>query len=427
MDHGRLFFVIKRFWPGNAVAIRSSEIVPAGQWVQIAARYDGSGQAEGLKLFIDGRLCASQIIRNHLYKSPENGGNGLSFGALFRSTGLKDGMLDELRIYNRPLSAIEVRQLFDGQSLEQAIASKNAEALRPYYLSAFAPPMMKARADLAETARNYFQARNPVVETSVMEELPEPRPAYVLARGRYDASKTDDQRVTRATPGFLPPLPSSAPKNRLGLAEWLTDPRHPLTARVAVNRFWQIFFGRGLVVTMENFGLQGAEPSHPELLDWLAQDFINSGWNVKATLKKIALSATYRQDSRRRPDLQKKDPENILLARGPSQRLPAEMIRDTVLAASGLLDARVGGPPVSPYLPGDLWRESNTMSPAYHQSLGNDLYRRSLYTVCKRTSPMPDMTTFDAPSREFCTTAIVCAAERHSICRGRSGPGRKGP
>jgi hypothetical protein len=172
---------------------------------------------------------------------------------------------------------------------------------------------------------------------------------------------------------------------------------------VAVNRFWQIFFGRGLVATMENFGAQGAEPSHPELLDWLARDFINSDWNVKAMLKKIALSATYRQDSRHRPDLQKKDPENILLARGPSQRLSAEMIRDTALAASGLLDERVGGPPVSPYMPGDLWRESNTMSPAYHQSVGNDLYRRSLYTVCKRTSPMPDMTSFDAPSREFCT------------------------
>src|SRR5262249_19811590 len=152
-----------------------------------------------------------------------------------------------------------------------------------------------------------------------------------------------------------------------------------------------------------NFGLQGAEPSHPELLDWLARDFINSGWDVKATLKKIVLSATYRQDSKRRVDLQKKDPEKILLARGPSQRPPAEMLRDRVVAASGLLDDRVGGPPVSPYMPGDLWRESNTMSPAYHQSVGNDLYRRSLYTVAKRTSPMPDMTAFDAPSREFCT------------------------
>jgi hypothetical protein len=163
-----------------------------------------------------------------------------------------------------------------------------------------------------------------------------------------------------------------------------------------------MLFGRGIVLTSENFGTQGAEPTHPELLDWLARDFVNSGWNVKSTLKKIVLSATYRQDSKQRPELQKVDPENVLLARGPSQRLPAEMIRDTALAASGLLEEKLGGPPVSPYSPGDLWRESNSMSPAYRQSVGQDLYRRSLYTVWKRTTPMPDMTTFDAPSREFC-------------------------
>src|SRR5205085_12028565 len=206
------------------------------------------------------------------------------------------------------------------------------------------------------------EACNPVQETSIMQETSEPRPAYVLARGRYDAPKTEDNRVTRATPASLLGFPKSAPANRLGLAEWLSDAHHPLTARVAVNRFLLILFSRGLVATPENFGAQGAEPSHPELLDWLARDFINSGWNVKGTLKKLVLSATYRQDSKLRPDLQKKDPENILLARGPSQRLPAEMIRDTALLASGLLDPKLGGPPVSPYLPGDLWRESNSMS-----------------------------------------------------------------
>jgi hypothetical protein len=228
------------------------------------------------------------------------------------------------------------------------------------------------------------------------------RPAYVLARGRYDAPKTDDKRASRTTPSFLPPFPAGAPLDRLGLAAWLTDPHHPLTARVAMNRFWQILFGRGIVATPENFGAQGAEPTHPELLDWLARDFIQSGWDVKATLKKIVLSATYRQDSKLRPELRLKDPENLLLARGPSQRLPAEMIRDTALAASGLLDDRMGGPSVSPYLPGDLWRESNSMSPAYRQSVGSDLYRRSLYTVWKRTAPMPDMMAFDTPSREVC-------------------------
>ncbi len=410
LDQSQLFFVVKRFWPGNALAIRSKAKVRPDEWVQIAASYDGSGQAEGMKLFLDGQSLDSEIVRNHLYKSPQNGGSGLSFGALFRSTGLKNGLLDELRIYDRPLSQIEIRQLFDGHSLRDALAAKDAEALRPYYVAAVAPAVTQARAELAAATKAYFEARNPVTETSVMEELLYPRPAYVLARGRYDAPHTEDKRVVRTTPAFLPPFPADAPKNRLGLATWVTDPRHPLTARVAVNRFWLMLFGRGLVVTPENFGAQGAEPSHPELLDWLARDFINSGWDVKAILKKIVLSATYRQDSKLRPDLKKKDPENTLLARGPSQRLPAEMIRDTALAASGLLEDKLGGPPVSPYMPGDLWRESNTMSPAYHQSVGGDLYRRSLYTVCKRTAPMPDMTVFDAPSREFCTARRTATA-----------------
>jgi len=410
VDEGRLFFVIKRFWPGNALAIRSMDKVRPDEWLQVAVSYDGSGQAEGMKLFLDGKSLAAEIVRNRLYKSPQNGGTGLSFGALFRSTGLKNGLIDELQIYDRPLAPIELGHLFDGHSLQDALASKGAAALRAYYLAAVAPGVAKARAELSASTRAYFEARNPITETSVMEEQSEPRPAYVLARGRYDAPRTDEKRVTRATPAILPPFPPEAPKNRLGLAAWVTDPRNPVTSRVAVNRFWLMLFGRGIVATPENFGVQGAEPSHPELLDWLARDFVNSGWNVKATLKKIVLSATYRQDSRVRPDLQKKDSENILLARGPSQRLPAEMIRDTALAASGLLEDKMGGPPVSPYMPGDLWRESNTMSPAYHQSVGTDLYRRSLYTVIKRTAPMPDMTVFDAPSREFCTAKRTATA-----------------
>jgi hypothetical protein len=310
--------------------------------------------------------------------------------------------LDDLRIFSRPLAPIEVAQLYDGHSLRDAIQTANAEQLRPYYLAAISGPMAQARESRALAVKNFYEARNPVQETSVMEETPTPRPAFLLARGRYDAPKTDATRVTRATPAFLPPFPTGAPRNRLGLAQWLTQPGHPLTARVAVNRYWQLLFGRGLVATPENFGAQGAAPTHPQLLDWLARDFINSGWNTKDLLKKIVLSATYRQDSVLRPELREKDPENLLLARGPSQRLPAEMIRDTALAASGLLDDRPGGPPVSPYMPGDLWRESNDMSPAYHQSVGVDLHRRSLYTVWKRTAPMPDMAAFDAPSREVC-------------------------
>jgi hypothetical protein len=205
---------------------------------------------------------------------------------------------------------------------------------------------------------------------------------------------------------ILIPFPEQAPRNRLGLAQWLADPRHPLTARVFVNRLWSNFFGRGLVMTPENFGQQGALPTHPELLDWLSRDFVEHGWDIKRLCRVIVLSATYRQDSRCDAALRARDPENQLLARGPSRRLSGEEIRDVALAACGLLDRRMGGPPVSPYQPGeDLWRETNTMSPAYHQSTGKDLYRRSLYSVWKRTSPLPNMQAFDAPTREVCTVA----------------------
>jgi hypothetical protein len=402
LDEGRLMFVIKRFWPGNALAVRSLETVPSQEWVQIGMSYDGSATAEGMTLFVNGRQMDADILRNHLYKNPGDGGDGLSFGALFRATGLKNGRLEDLRIYNRALAPLEVQQLFDGHALSDALTARDAARLRPYYLAALSRTVARGRAECCETVKNYFQARDSVEEVSVMEELPQPRPAYILARGRYDAPKTEDRSVGRATPSVLPAFPAGSPKNRLGLAQWLIEPNHPLTARVAVNRFWQMLFGRGIVATTENFGVQGAPPSHPELLDWLARDFVQSNWDVKALLKKIVLSATYRQDSKWRPDLRAKDPENALLSRGPSQRLPAEMVRDTALAASGLLDDALGGPPVSPYSPGDLWRESNSMSPAYQQSVGSALYRRSLYTVWKRTAPMPDMTEFDAPSREVC-------------------------
>ena len=215
-----------------------------------------------------------------------------------------------------------------------------------YFLSAVDGEISKARAELLQARQQLFAAENDVFEVMTMEELPRPRQAYVLARGSYDAPK--DKPVQRLTPAELPPFPKAAPSNRLGLARWLTDPGHPLTARVAVNRYWQMFFGRGIVATTENFGLQGAVPTHPDLLDWLARDFIASGWDVKALCKKIVLSATYRQRSALSLKLRERDPENVLLARGPSRRLSAEMLRDAALAGSGLLVRKIGGPPVKP-------------------------------------------------------------------------------
>ncbi|HXT61312.1 MAG TPA: DUF1553 domain-containing protein, partial [Pirellulales bacterium] len=239
--------------------------------------------------------------------------------------------------------------------------------------------------------------------TMVMAEAPQPRETFVLVRGAYDKK---GEKVSAGVPGVLPPLPNDAPPSRLGLARWLVDPAHPLTARVTVNRFWQQYFGAGIVKTAGDFGAQGEWPTHPELLDWLATEFVGSGWNVKHIQKLIVMSSSYRQSSRTTPQLRERDPENTLLARGPRFRMDAEMVRDAALAASGLLVERLGGHSVKPYQPEGIWEAvgflgSNTS--IYKQDLGDALYRRSLYTFWKRTSPPASLTTFDAPSRETCT------------------------
>ena len=239
--------------------------------------------------------------------------------------------------------------------------------------------------------------------TMVMAELDTLRPAYILDRGLYSAP---GKRVFPDTPASILLFSEAYPRNRLGLSQWLFDPAHPLTARVAVNRYWQMLFGIGLVHTPEDFGSQGALPTHPELLDWLAIYFIESGWDVAGLLKTIVLSSTYRQSSAVHPDVLAIDPGNALLSRGPHLRLTAEMVRDQVLAISGLLVDTLGGPPVKPYQPEGLWKEvssGGTFLRQYNQSSGNDLYRRSLYTFWKRIQPPPNMITFDAASRNECT------------------------
>src|SRR5204863_8824997 len=228
--------------------------------------------------------------------------------------------------------------------------------------------------------------------------LAEPRPTFVLMRGAYD--KKGDP-VTAATPSRLPAFPSGQPTNRLGLARWLLDASNPLTARVTVNRLWQSVFGVGLVRTAEDFGTRGELPSHPELLDWLALEFVRTGWDVKRMMKLLVMSATYRQDSRVTAELRSLDPENRLLARGPRYRLSAEMIRDQALAVSGLLVEKLGGPSVKPYQPAGLWKELSG-GDDYKPDHGDALHRRSLYTYWKRTAPPPMMMNFDAAGRETC-------------------------
>jgi hypothetical protein len=239
-----------------------------------------------------------------------------------------------------------------------------------------------------------------------MDTAPEPRTTFILNRGQYDQP---GEAVLPGTPEVLPTLSEGDGADRLDLARWLVQPGHPLTARVAVNRFWQQLFGTGLVATAADFGVQGALPSHPALLDWLAVEFVEGGWDVRALLKTVVTSAAYRQRSSATPEQLAADPRNRLLARGPRFRLPAEFIRDAALKVSGLLVDRLGGPSVSPYQPAGLWKEVShygstpATAQVFVQDHGEKLYRRSLYTYWKRTSPPPSMLAFDAPTREVCT------------------------
>jgi hypothetical protein len=288
---------------------------------------------------------------------------------------------------------------------ERRTDSQRSE-LRSYYRSRVSPAGRAVEARLAKLRLELAEVEKQVPTTMVMQEMPRARDTFLLVRGQYDKH---GEKVLPGVPASLPPLPKAAPANRLGLARWLVDPSHPLTARVTVNRLWQMVFGTGLVRTAEDFGSQGELPSHPELLDWLAVEF-RDGWDVKAMVRLLVTSATYRQSSASTRERIARDPENRLLARGPRHRLQAEFIRDQALAIGGLLDDRVGGRSVSPYQPAGLWEElasrldgKNWTAQAYEQSHGRDLYRRTMYTFWKRTSPPPTLATFDAPDRETCT------------------------
>ncbi|MBL9211245.1 MAG: DUF1553 domain-containing protein, partial [Opitutaceae bacterium] len=275
------------------------------------------------------------------------------------------------------------------------------------YCAAHAPELRAKRVALANLKERLAVLTEPFT-TMVMDVAAQPRETFILNRGDYSQPTV---KVEAGVPTTLPPLPAGAPADRLGLAQWVTMRDHPLTARVAVNRFWKILFGTGLVATAADFGSQGEWPSHPELIDWLAVEFVQSGWDVKALLRQIVRSQTYRQSSVATAEALERDPQNRLLARGPRFRLPAELIRDTALHVSGLLVPRLGGPSVNPYTPGDLWREishygsSPATAQTFVQDHGEKLYRRSLYTYWKRTAPPPNLAAFDAPNREVCTVS----------------------
>lgn len=405
IEDGKLCADLVHFWPGNAIGVRTRQAIPIDRWVHVTMTYDGSSRAGGVKLYLDGKRADCEVVRDKLTKNiTGGGGDELTVGQRFRDRGFKNGLVDELTVFDRELTPPEAAQLFDGSTLSQLLkqdpatfTAKQRDDLFAYYLANFDAEYQNRLASLEKSRKDRSTLVDPLPEIMVMKELPQPRPTFVLRRGAYDAPT---EPVTRETPKALLPFSPDWPRNRLGLAKWVTDSKQPLTARVIVNRYWQSIFGRGIVATPEDFGSQGQLPSHPELLDWLARTFMDSGWNVKALWRQIVTSATYRQGSDGTAELLARDPDNILLGRGPRFRLPAEMIRDQALEASGLLAPRLGGPPVKPYQPAGLWKEKANIE--YVRDVGEGSHRRSLYTFWKRTSPPPAMLTFDATSREVC-------------------------
>ncbi len=406
--------------PHNYLHVTTKEAIPPEKWSHVTFTYDGSSKAAGLQVYLDGQPAKLNVNFDHLYKSilpvdaaykPKE--QPLRVAKSYRSfggdNGVFQGSLDDIRIYKRVLTAIEVNELYEKNTFKTLIALPSGERneiqkaiLLDFFLHRKDPTYQQLLQQLHAYRDEEHALLDTVSEVMVMKEMDTPRPTYLLDRGAYDAPKS---QVHPNTPESVLTFSEGLPKNRLGLAQWLVSEENPLTARVTVNRYWQMCFGKGIVKTTQDFGNQGELPTHPELLDWLAVEFMDSGWDVKALMKLIVMSATYRQSSVATEELLKADPDNVWLARGPNHRLPAEMIRNNALAASGLLVKKVGGPSVKPYQPEGLWIEKGTFSHfllRYEPDEGDDLYRRSLYTFWKRTSPPPSMIAFDAPERDIC-------------------------
>jgi len=407
VDKGHLRWSLIHFWPGDAVSVRATEPLPVGEWTHVAVTSDGSGRASGLTISINGRPAATTIVRDSLTREiTGGGGDTIAIGERFNDHGFKDGLVDDFRVFDRELAALELHELAEPGAITAAIAASHSDAAAAEYVAASVAALDEAavatRKALQETRQRRDDLMGQPPEIMVMRELPTPKVAHVLERGEYDMR---GEQVEPTTPAVLPPFPASAPRNRLGLAQWLVDPEHPLLARVTVNRVWQAIFGLGLVQSPEDLGSQSTRPEYPEVLDLLAWKFSHPvaegglGWDMKRLVKTIMLSKTYRQRSMADAKTMADDPLNTWLARGPRHRLSAEMIRDGALAACGLLVEKVGGPPVNTY---DL---PDSFKPA-KAGTGDALYRRSLYTYWRRTGPAPMLEVFDVPNR------VVCVAKR---------------
>jgi hypothetical protein len=396
-------------WPSNALKVMSRNELPLQKWNHICMTYDGSSKAAGVKLYLNGELQDVSVEKDSLTNSirttaPFKIGQRDS-GGLLTNVGLQD-----LRIYARNLTPEEARSLAEVPRMKwlatrqaPVLTTNENDELFALWINRLDGPYREAVAEKTGLAKEAEDIRKRGTVAHIMQEKTNAPEAYVLFRGAYDQRR---DRVTPATPSALPPMRADEPRNRLGFAKWLMRPENPLTARVTVNRFWQELFGAGLARTAGDFGVAGELPSHPKLLDWLAVEFRESGWDVKHIYKLMVLSATYRQSAVVTPEKLAKDPQNRLLARGARFRMDAEMVRDTALAGSGLLVEKIGGPSVRPYQPPGIWNqvgmpEGDTR--VYKQDIGDNLYRRSVYTLWKRMAPPASMDIFNAPSRETCT------------------------
>ncbi|RPG63960.1 MAG: DUF1553 domain-containing protein [Flavobacteriaceae bacterium TMED42] len=413
-DQNRVNLRLINVAPSNLIHVRSVDSLKLNIWHHLTLTVDGSGKTEGVKLYRNGKEIQTEGVIDNLYKTIkptrpdiEKGFVerkrdviiGRSYSGFLGDYGLFLGKLDELKFFNGVLTPFEVQSIYSENSKQKEVIKW---PMVQKHLIEKDPKILQLKKQLKENREEYLEIYAPINEIMVMREMEEPRPTYLYNRGNYNEPL---YTVEAKVPEILPSMDEKFPKNRLGLSQWLFDPKNPLTARVAVNRYWQMIFGKGLVATPDDFGVQGQLPSHPELLDWLAISF-SENWDVKALIKKMVLSQTYQQQSVSNPTLDQKDPENLLLARANAARLPAEIIRDNALKISGLLNPKIGGESVLPYQPKGLWKEKSNFSAfllEYKESQGEDLYRRGLYTFIRRTSPPPNMVTFDATSREVCT------------------------
>jgi mono/diheme cytochrome c family protein len=396
-------------WDQDALKVVAKSPLQPGKWYHVTASYDGSGKAAGVRLYIDGEPAAVDVDRDQL-RSTIRAKVPLKLGQRHAGQRAQGVALADVRVYARALGDDAAVRLAKTQRAAELLGKeagkrteKETDELFSWWLTTEDRPYRDLAAKLADLQKEEAEIKARGTVAHIMQERSGTPEAYVLFRGEYDKRR---DKVTADTPTALPPLPPDLPNNRLGLARWLLRDDHPLTARVTVNRFWQELFGTGIVATPGDFGITGELPSHPELLDWLAVEFRESGWDVKRFFRLLVTSNTYRQAAVTTPEKLQADPDNRLLSRGPRFRMDAEMIRDYALAASGLLVPKIGGPSVKPYQPPGVWEavampESNTR--IYQQDSGENLYRRSVYTFWKRAAPPASMEVLNAPNRETCT------------------------